>query len=100
MLGSMVFVGWFITLPWIPRLSDMYGRKSVFLIGMIIDWLMFIVMFLTTSVNWMIVVMLVFGMATTIRINIGFVYMMELMPKRNQSFYSSAYNFFEATILL
>ena len=67
---------------------------------MVLDWCMFIVMFFTTSINWMIVVMFMFGMATTIRVNVGFVYMMELMPKRNQSFYSSAYNTFEGTILL
>ena len=83
MLGSMVFVGWFVTLSWVPRISDMYSRKWVFTVGMIIDWLLFIAMFLTTRIDWMIVVTFVFGLATTIRVNVGFVYMMELMPKRN-----------------
>ena len=27
MMGSVIFIGWFITLPWLPRLSDKYGRK-------------------------------------------------------------------------
>ena len=100
MLGSMVFVGWFVTLPWLPRISDMYSRKWVFTAGMIIDWFLFIVMFFTTRIEWMIVVTFVFGLATTIRVNVGFVYMMELMPKRNQSFYASTYNTFEGAILL
>ena len=82
MLGSMVFAGWFSTLIWIPRISDMYSRKWLFTLGMIVDWFLFFCLFFVTSLDWMIVVMFVFGMATTIRVNVGFVYMMELFPKR------------------
>lgn len=82
LLGSMVFVGWVATLSFVPRLSDKYNRKKIFLIGMYGDWLLFIVMFLTKSLDMMIVVMLMFGFMTTIRVNVGYVYMMELMPKR------------------
>ena len=83
MLGSAVFVGWVITLLWVPRLSDRYGRKWVFVVGMWTDCVAFVAMFLTHNINVMIAVIFVFGLCTTIRINIGFVYMMELMPKRN-----------------
>ena len=100
MIGSMVFVGWVITLPWVPRLSDMYGRKLIFNIGMLTDLAMFILMFFTTKINYMILVTFMLGLATTIRINIGFIYMMELMPKRNQTFYASAYNVLEGLVLL
>jgi len=100
MMGSMVFVGWVVTLPWVPRLSDMYGRKMIFNIGMLIDLAMFIIMFFTTKIDSMIMVTFMFGLATTIRVNIGFVYMMELMPKRNQTFYGSAYNVLESSVLL
>lgn len=100
LIGSMVFVGWVSTLVWLPRISDMYGRKWIFFGGMVADWVLFILIFVTKSLNWMIVVTTIFGMMTTIRVNIGFVYMMEMMPKRKQSFYASLYNTFEGTILL
>ena len=100
LMGSMVFFGWVVTLPWMPRLSDMYGRKMIFNIGMLTDLVMFVFMFYTTNINSMIMVSFVFGLATTIRLNIGFVYMMELMPKRNQTFYGSIYIVLEGLILL
>mmetsp|Transcript_40669 Transcript_40669/g.53345 ORF Transcript_40669/g.53345 Transcript_40669/m.53345 type:complete len:141 (+) Transcript_40669:476-898(+) len=96
----MVFIGWVITLAFVPRLSDKYNRKKIFLAGMYIDWLLFIAMFFTTSLDLMIVVTFLFGLATTIRVNVGFVYMMELMPRRLQSNYASAYNTMEGSILL
>ena len=37
----------------------------------------------------MIVVLFVVGMATALRTDVGFVYLMELVPKRNQVFYAS-----------
>ena len=100
MLGSVVFIGWVLTLPWVPRLSDMYSRKKIFIIGMVMDWLMFVAMFFAKSINWMIVITFVFGLMTTIRVNVGFVYMMELMPKRKQTFYATIYNIVEGTCLL
>lgn len=48
----------------------------------------------------MIVIMFIFGLATTIRVNVGFVYLMELLPKRLQKNYASAYNTQEALILV
>ena len=92
MIGSMYFLGWFITLPWLPRLSDKYSRKKIVYMGMIANWIMFIVMYFTTTIDWMLLNMLIIGMLTTIRISIFFVYFMELLPKRFQSLYSSMLN--------
>ena len=100
MMGSMYFVGWVSTLVFVPRLSDRYSRKKVFAVGMVADWVLFIAMFLNSSLDLMIVICFLFGMATTCRLNVGFVYLMELMPKRLQGSYGSTYNTFEGTILL
>jgi len=64
------------------------------------DWVLFIAMFLCKSLDLMICITLLFGLFTTIRVNVGYVYMMELMPKRLQSNFSSAYNTLEGSILL
>ena len=100
MLGSVVFIGWVLTLPWVTRLSDKYSRKKIFIIGMTVDWLMFVAMFFTKSINWMIVITFVFGLMTTIRVNVGFVYMIELMPKNKQTFYATIYNIVDGSNLL
>ena len=96
----MVFIGWVITLPIIPRISDIYSHKKIFIVGMWLDWLLFICLFLCKSLDFMIVVTFCFGLVTTIRVNVGFVYMMELMPKRLQGFYSAGYNTMEGSVLL
>lgn len=82
MLGSTVFIGWCATLPWLPRLSDVYSRKYIFMGGMFADLCLYIALFFTTSLDWMIVVTTCFGLVTTVRCNIGYVYMMELLPRR------------------
>ena len=88
MMGSTVFVGWVITMAWMPRLSDMYSRKIFLQIGMITNFAMFICMYYVTSVEWMIAITFVFGLVMTIRVNIAFVYMMELLPNRLKNFYA------------
>ncbi len=35
LIGSMFFAGWFIAATFLPRLSDLYGRRRVYLISMI-----------------------------------------------------------------
>ena len=89
MIGSMYFIGWVITLPWVPKLSDSRSRKTYFLIAMLIDLAVYIMMFFANSVEQMILLVFVVGLANSIRMNIGFVYLMELIPKRLQGFYSA-----------
>lgn len=36
LLGTLIFTGWTVTAIIVPRLSDMYGRKWVFVSNMII----------------------------------------------------------------
>ena len=66
---------------------------------MVFDWFLFIALFACNDINWMIFITFLFGLATTIRMNVGFVYLMELIPRRSQSFYASIYNAQEASQL-
>ena len=45
LIGSMQFVGWAIASCFLPRISDLYGRKNVFLFSMALQLLSFIAMF-------------------------------------------------------
>lgn len=36
MLGSMYFIGWAATALFVPRIADIVGRKSVFVISLLI----------------------------------------------------------------
>ena len=88
----MVFLGWVSTLPWVPRLADKYGRKKIYHLGMFLDLLILVAMFFNTNLNAMIGLGFIFGMVCTLRVNIGYVYMSEMMPKKYQTFCGTLYN--------
>lgn len=74
------------TLLFLPSLADKYGRRYIYTVCM---WLMLpvmITMMLTHSINVMIVCIICQGMISTARVSIGFVYMMEFIPKENHAF--------------
>ena len=47
MLGSALFTGWCISLTFIPRLSDLYGRRKIFLISAVVQSTFYTVIMLT-----------------------------------------------------
>ena len=55
-------------------------------------------MMTTESLNTAIVVSFMFGMMSSVRINIGYVYLVELMPKSWHSTTGSIFNVFEGSI--
>ena len=83
LLNSAFYVGNAVTVLWIPRLSDKSGRKKFFGVGLMIDLLLFLSIFLTTNMNVMIGVLFCFGASNVMRTQIGWVYMMELSAKRS-----------------
>ena len=99
-LGSSLFLGWCITLLWLPRLADVYGRKKLFLLGMTLDLALYTVLIFASNLDLMIAVIFCFGLCTSIRTNIGYIYMMELIPKRNQTVAGTSWGVLESSIML
>lgn len=81
LIASSFFIGWAITLLWVPRLGDIYGRKQVFAIAMAFSVVLYALLMTTSSLNAMIAIAGLFGMITSVRVNIGYIYLMELVPK-------------------
>lgn len=57
LLGSSYFIGWVLTLLWIPRLADIYGRTKLIQIAMIIDFILFTILLMSKSLNLSIAIM-------------------------------------------
>ena len=100
LIGSVWFVGWVLTLPFIPRLADIYGRSKLVRIAAVSDLVLFVALGFCNSFRMMLVLSLCFGLLTSIRVNIGFIYMMEMLPKRSQAVLGSIWCAFEASIML
>lgn len=66
-LGSATFFGWVITLTFVPRLSDMYGRKWIFVVGMVVQSIGFSVLMFTTRFWVAVAALFVNGLCCTVR---------------------------------
>lgn len=98
LIASAFFIGWCITLLWLPRFADVYGRKRLFAVAMAVQSFFYTVMMVTGSLNVTIMCSLFMGMLSSIRVNVGYVYMMELTPKSWHTSVSSFWNIVEGLI--
>lgn len=89
-LGSSFFVGWIATLFVLPRLADLYGRKWIWRLGMIVQLASYTVIMLTHNVNVMIAAIGVIGACNTARVNVGFIVMLEFLPEEKHALVGSS----------
>ena len=75
-------LGMAVTVLWVPRLADIFGRRKVFIIGIICDAIFYTSMMLTHNYWVMMVTLFGFGLAASARMSVGFVYLCELCPSR------------------
>ena len=67
---------------------------------MVADFMLMTLMWMTDSVNVMIVISLALGAVSSLRINVGYIYLMELMPKSKQTAIGTFWNVIEGLIIL
>jgi MFS family permease len=79
-IGSSLFIGWALGATFLPRLSDLYGRRRVFIGSMILQVVTFIGLYLSKNIDVTTFIMFVFGVASVGRTSLSFLYMMELLP--------------------
>jgi MFS family permease len=84
-MGSMQFVGWAISAGITPRLSDIHGRKPIFLISMGLQLIALIGIYISRNVWLTIGLIFVFGTGGVGRSSISYLYMQELLPKEKQT---------------
>ena len=100
MLGTGYFLGWSFTLAWVPRLSDKYGRKWFFVVGLLADVILYTIIMLCTNLDVMIVTITLWGCMESCTQTIGWIYLMELSPKKKQVILGSIYLTFDSTVYL
>ena len=79
----MFFIGWASTLLWVPMLSDTRNRKKFFVSSMIVVFFVMTGMLMTSSLDLMLFYMFLLGAITSARVNVGYIYLMELVPKQH-----------------
>ena len=81
MIGSSFFVGWIITLMFLPRMSDTNGRNKFIKIANVIQTLAYALLFMSRNYNVLIVSMTIMGMMSTVRGQIGTIWLYESLQK-------------------
>lgn len=81
----MQFVGWAISAAIVPRLSDIHGRKPIFLFSMVVQLAALIGVYISRSVNITIGLIFIFGMGGVGRSSISYLYMQEFLPQNKQT---------------
>ena len=79
LLGTLIFSGWTVAAFFIPRLSDLYGRKWVFIGSMLTQLLALVAMLAAKSYTVMAVALFVIGMCSASRWTVSYVYLMEFL---------------------
>ena len=85
MIGSSFFVGTFIGSFVLPRASDVYGRKPLFLIGLVIFFCVVVSSFFVTNLYTLYLIIFLGGISETGRYYVAYVYAVEFMPIKNQN---------------
>ena len=81
LLGSMVFAGWVITLTFVPRVSDLYGRKKVFFASTVVQSIFYTVIMFTKTFWVALMTLFILGLCCAARAQVGILYILEFCPQ-------------------
>jgi len=84
LICSSFFAGWVTTLLILPPLSDKHGRKYFYQLGIFLNLAVYYVIKETTSLQVLIAAQFVSGMLNSLRTTVGYIYLMELLPRDMQ----------------
>mmetsp|Transcript_36939 Transcript_36939/g.48580 ORF Transcript_36939/g.48580 Transcript_36939/m.48580 type:complete len:178 (+) Transcript_36939:256-789(+) len=100
LISSMFFFGWCVTLLWMPRMGDIYGRKWLIAYNNLLCLGFYLGVMFAPNVYFLAAVIFLWGFFNSIRTNVNFLFMMELMPSNKQNFVGTFWNCFEGCINL
>jgi MFS family permease len=80
LLGSMYFAGWTASCIFVPRLSDIYGRKIPSLISAGVSIPIYIGLILSRSLTLSISLFFLLGLTCTGKASTAYVYLLEFIP--------------------
>jgi MFS family permease len=71
----MLFVGWAVASPFVMRLVDLFGRKRVYFVVMLLHALIYLAIILSKDLTLTIVLMFFLGTMTVGRASISYLYL-------------------------
>ena len=81
MIGSAYFIGYSLSCLVIPRIADLYGRRLPYIVSAWFQLFIFFGIFFSESSLFTTALILVFGFCGAGRSAVGYLYLLELVPK-------------------
>ena len=81
MIGSMIFVGWSLGCLVIPQYADRRGRKKPFMISCFVQFFVWFSIFTVRNIYIYYVICFVWGVLVAGRYTVGYVLLVESVPK-------------------
>lgn len=85
MIGSSFLLGTFAGSFVVPRMADIYGRRPMYILGLVIFIASCVGLILSTDIRAMYAFLFLGGLSESGRCYVGYVYAIEIVPKRMQS---------------
>ena len=82
LIGSSFFVGCFFGSLFLSRLADIYGRKPLFILGLLLYLIVVIGVLISTNYYVLLVFMGLGGVSEVARYYVAYVYAIEILPRR------------------
>ena len=76
----MYLFGWSAACLFVPRMGDVYGRRLPLLISTGLSILVYLGLILSENINLTMAMFFLLGLCTPGKSNIGYVYLLELVP--------------------
>ena len=80
LLGMLYLAGCFIGSIFLPRLSDIYGRKPIFIFGLILYIIVVFFLLILTNKYLLLMLMVFGGISESAKYYVGYVYAIEILP--------------------
>jgi MFS family permease len=92
LLGSSLFVGIICTVIWVPRLSDIKGRRNIMIISLILHLSAYILLYFTKSLKVACICIMAIGSTFAGKRVVAYNYILEICPKHyNQTLINFVY---------
>jgi MFS family permease len=80
LVGATFLIGICVGCLFVTKLADIYGRKPVYLLGLILNFVIIAVLMLVNSVIPIFVCLFFLGISITCRYYVGYSYSLEFQP--------------------
>lgn len=81
-MGTILFIGLFLSSLIFPRLGDIHGRKPIFIKYFFIHVIGVLLITIAYNIYWIYIGLFLVGLGSSIRIAIGYVFVFEFFPKQ------------------